>query len=94
MGFYVLLADDTEKGYESDRDWYPKLYPYMQNGANVLFFTFINPTTMEVPPAFVNLAKSRGSDESGAVPQDTVILFALGLPKITYPYSSMYQYRS
>ena len=85
MGFYVLLADDTEKGYESDRDWYPKLYPYMQNGANVLFFTFINPTTMEVPPAFVNLAKSRGSDESGAVPQDTVILFALGLQKLHTP---------
>ena len=78
MAFYVLLADDTEKGYESDRDWHPKLYPYMQTGANVLLFTFIHPETMEVPPAFANLAKTRGTDEEGAVPKDTVILFALG----------------
>lgn len=78
MAFYVLLADDTEKGYESDRDWHPKLYPYMQTGANVLLFTFIHPETMEVPPAFVNLAKTRGTGEEGAVPKDTVILFALG----------------
>ena len=79
MGFYVLLADDTEKGFESDRDWNPKLYPYMQNGSNVLFFTFINPKTMEVPPSFINLARTRGSNERGAVSRDTVILFALGL---------------
>lgn len=78
MGLYVLLADDSEKGFESHVDWQPKLYPYMQTGANVLFFTFIHPTTMEVPPAFVNLAKTRGSNEPGAVPADTVILFALG----------------
>ena len=78
MAFYVLLADDTEKGYESDRDWHPKLYPYMQTGSNVLLFTFIHPETMEVPPAFVNLAKTRGTGVEGAVPKDTVILFALG----------------
>merc|ERR1711997_1033945 len=28
--------------------------------------------------AFVNLAKTRGTDQEGAVPADTVILFALG----------------
>ena len=86
MAFYVLLADDTEKGYESDRDWHPKLYPYMQTGANVLLFTFIHPETMEVPPAFVNLAKTRGTGEEGAVPKDTVILFALGklLPVVLF----------
>jgi len=78
MGLYVLLADDSEEGFESHVDWNPKLYPYMQTGANVLFFTFIHPTTMEVPPAFVNLAKTRGTDAEGAVPADTVILFALG----------------
>ena len=52
----------------------------MQEGANVLFFTFIHPETMEVPPAFANLAKTRGTNEPGAVPKDTVILFALGMP--------------
>ena len=80
MGFYVLLSDDTESGYESHRNWYPKLHKYMQEGANVLFFTFIHPETMEVPPAFANLAKTRGTNEPGAVPKDTVILFALGRP--------------
>ena len=80
MGFYVLLSDDTESGYESHRNWYPKLHKYMQEGANVLFFTFIHPETMEVPPAFANLAKTRGTNEPGAVPKDTVILFALGMP--------------
>ena len=79
MGFYVLLSDDTESGYESHRNWYPKLHKYMQEGANVLFFTFIHPETMEVPPAFANLAKTRGTNEPGAVPKDTVILFALGM---------------
>ena len=80
MGLYVLLADDSEKGFESHVDWQPELYPYMQTGANVLFFTFIHPTTMEVPPAFQNLAKTRGTNQPGAVPKDTVILFALGMP--------------
>jgi len=78
MGLYVLLADNSEKGFEDHVEWEPKLYPYMQTGANVLFFTFIHPTTMKVPPAFVNLAKTRGSGQPGAVPKDTVILFALG----------------
>jgi hypothetical protein len=78
MGLYVLLADNSEKGFEDHVDWQPKLYPYMQTGANVLFFTFIHPTTMKVPPAFINLAKTRGTNQPGAVPKDTVILFALG----------------
>jgi len=78
VGLYVLLADDDHEGFESDREWEPKLYPYQEKGANVLFFTFIHPTTMEIPPAFQYLAKSRGSGEPGAVPQNTVILFAIG----------------
>lgn len=91
MGLYVLLADDSEEGFESQANWEPKLYPYMQTGANVLFFTFIHPTTMEVPPAFVNLAKTRGTNQEGAVPADTVILFALGwhsfkINKLTFRY--------
>ena len=55
LGFYVLLADDTEPGYESAADWEPQLWDYQQQAANVLFFTFINPETMEVPPAFQKL---------------------------------------
>merc|ERR1719361_1561003 len=82
MGLYVLLADDDHEGFRSEDcasdDCQPRLYPYQQTGANVLFFTFIHPTTMEVPPAFQHLARTRGTNQPGAVPKDTVILFALG----------------
>ena len=57
LGMYILLADDTEEGFHSDADWEPKLYPYQQQGANVLFFTFINPETMVVPEAYKKLGK-------------------------------------
>ena len=77
-GIYVLLADDTEEGFESDAEWEPKLYEWQQKAANVLFFTFIHPVTMDVPPAFQKLAKSRGTGQPGAIPVDTVILFAIG----------------
>ena len=33
---------------------------------------------MDVPPAFENLAKTRGTGVEGAIPSDTVILFAIG----------------
>jgi len=79
LGMYILLADDTEDGYHSDNDdWEPLLYPYQQDGSNVLFFTFINPATMEVPVAFRKLAATRGKDTEGAVPADTLIIFAIG----------------
>merc|ERR1719317_1632392 len=79
LGMYILLADDTEDGYHSDNDdWEPLLYPYQQAGSNVLFFTFINPATMEVPVAFRKLAATRGKDTDGAVPADTLIIFAVG----------------
>jgi len=80
LGIYILLADDTDKnGYNSDKDWKPQLYPYQQNGSDILFFTFINPDDMpNVPPAFANLAKTRGSGDAGAVPPDTTVLFAIG----------------
>jgi len=80
VGMYVLLADDTDaKGYNSTRYWQPELYPYQQNGSDILYFTFINPDYMpDVPPAFANLAKTRGSNEIGAVPSETTILFAIG----------------
>lgn len=78
LGMYVLLADDTTE-YGSTRQWQPKLFSYQQTGSNVLFFTFINPDDLpNVPPAFANLAKTRGSREPGSVPANTTILFALG----------------
>ena len=78
MAMYILLADDTEEGYHTDDEWDPQLYPYQQEGANVLFFTFINPVSMEIPKSFIKLAKTRGTDSPGAVPKDTVIMFAIG----------------
>jgi len=84
MGLYILLADDDHEGYESNAIWEPRLYEWQKKGANVLFFTFIHPVTMDVPPAFENLAKTRGTGVDGAIPSDTVILFAIG----GYAYSS------
>jgi len=55
MGMYILLADNTEDGFHDDADWEPLLYPYQQEGSNVLFFTFIDPSTMAVPNAFKKL---------------------------------------
>lgn len=74
----MLLADDTEDGFHTEDEWQPKLYPWQQTGANVLFFTFINPESMVVPKSFAQLASTRGSDQEGAVPKDTVIIFAIG----------------
>ncbi len=78
MGIYILLADDDHKGFENNADWEPRLYDYQQKGANVLFFTFIHPQTMDIPPAFEKLAKTRGTNVEGAIPADTVIMFAIG----------------
>jgi len=78
VGMYILLADDSEDGFHTDSDWSPLLHEYQQAGANVLFFTFINPATMEVPVAFKNLAASRGTEAEGSVPADTRIIFAVG----------------
>ncbi len=68
---YIVITDDDVPGYETSSDWTPKLYDYQQTGANVLFFTFINPDTMEVPKAFANLARTRGTGGDGAIPDDT-----------------------
>ena len=79
MGLYILLADDTEEGFESETSaWEPELYPWQQEAANVLFFTFIHPDTMAIPPSYQKLAATRGTDLPGAVPRDTVIMFAIG----------------
>ena len=87
MALYIVLADDTEDGYHTDADWKPKLYPYQQQGANVLFFTFINPDTMIIPKAFEKLAATRGTNTEGAVPQDTVIIFAIGGIQYSHQYN-------
>jgi len=78
IGMYILLADDFEDGFDTDADWEPRLYPYQQEGANVLFFTFINPATMKVPKSFKKLAASRGTGGEGSVPANTRIIFAIG----------------
>ena len=75
---YILLADDTEEGFESSSDWTPRLYDYQAYGSNVLFFTFVNPDTMEIPKAFQKLSASRGTGQQGSVPADTLIIYAIG----------------
>ena len=88
MGLYVLLADDDHEGYESEAVWEPRLYEWQQKAANVLFFTFIHPITMDVPPAFEALAKTRGQDIPGAIPRDTVVLFALGTVSTVWKFNN------
>ena len=57
MGIYLLLADDARKGFESNAEWEPRMYEYQQKGSNLLFFSFIHPQTMEVPPGKYILIK-------------------------------------
>ena len=79
LGLYILLADDTVEGFESGASsWEPELHPWQQEAANVLFFSFIEPATMLVPPSYQKLAATRGTDLPGAVPRNTVIMFAIG----------------
>lgn len=76
QGFYTLLADNTVSGYTSSDNWQPALYDYQIEGSNVMWFTFIDPNTMAVPPAFANLAKCRG--QSGCPTQDQRVIFSFG----------------
>lgn len=78
VGLYSLLADDTDARYSSHANWQPELHRYQQEGFSTLYLTFIRPDTMEVPPAFTQLARSRGTDKPGAVPAGTRIIFAIG----------------
>ena len=78
LGMYVLLADDTVPGYTSNDTWQPYLQPTITMGSNTVFFTFINPTTMSVPPAFTKLAKTRGASGTRSIPSTTTILFSIG----------------
>ena len=60
-GHHVVDNDpdvDLHFSFHSDNyAWEPRLHPYQQLGANVLFFTFINPATMDVPVAFKKLGQ-------------------------------------
>jgi len=80
VGLYILLADEEKEGHENNATkWTPELYEWQQQAANVLFFTFIKPDDeFIVPKSFKDLAATRGTGAKGAVPADTVILFALG----------------
>ena len=78
LGHYLLIADDGTP-YDSTRDWQPVLHPYQQQGSNLLYLFTINATNMpHLPPAFINLAKTRGTNAPGSVPKDTLIIAALG----------------
>ena len=67
MLFYLILGilatlsyAISHPRYADESDWTPLLYPYQQTGANVLFFTFIDPRKMVVPLAFRKLGNIRG----------------------------------
>ena len=77
MGMYIILADDTEEGYETDSDWEPELYDYQVQAGNVLFFTFVNPETMIVPNAYAKLMATKGSGAKGSIPDDTSEFFLI-----------------
>jgi len=96
---YLLLSDNTNSNFNDFSNWTPQLFPYQQQAANVLFFSFIDPITMNVPvceliycpdfksllffkfqffKAFANFAKTRGTNAAGAIPANTMVLFAIG----------------
>lgn len=39
---------------------------------------------MAIPPSFKKLAATRGTDAPGAVPKDTVIIFAIGTKQLKF----------
>ena len=53
--FTIKIICISIRFHSDNYDWEPKLHPYQQLGSNVLFFTFINPSTMDVPVAFKKL---------------------------------------
>ena len=58
----MLIAHCFFIRYHDESDWNPLLYPYQQTGANVLYFTFIDPATMLVPLSFRKLGNKRQKD--------------------------------
>ncbi len=78
LGMYVLLGDDTWPNYTSTDVWVPQLHEYQLVGANVLYFTFINPTTNSVPPAFSALAQLIRKKAIDSGMRRPTLLFAIG----------------
>ena len=77
LGMYCLIADDAVTNYTGDADWQPKLYPYQEKGANVIWMTFVNPETMPaIPPAMKRLAACKG--EEGCPGKDVPTIVSVG----------------
>ena len=87
LGYYVLVADDDHVPYTSVDDWQPVLYDYQKSGANTLFLTFVNPMTMDIPPAFDRLIETRGSQQPGSVPDGTHIIYSVGGQAYSHKYN-------
>ena len=78
VGMYVLVSDNGDSKYKDSHHWTPRLHQYQVEGANVIFMTFVDPKTMEVPVAMRNLAASRGKSETGSVPHATKLIVSVG----------------
>eukprot|EP00756_Hemistasia_phaeocysticola_P018238 Hpha_TRINITY_DN15583_c1_g1::TRINITY_DN15583_c1_g1_i1::g.103972::m.103972 len=77
VGLYCLIADDTVANRTSSSVWQPKLYPYQQTGANVLYLTFLNPDSIpDLPPAMTALVKCRG--QPGCPTSSQKVLISVG----------------
>ena len=78
VGMYVAVSDNDAMKYKDSYHWTPRLMQYQVEGANVLFMTFVDPQTMELPVAMRNLAASRGKSETGSVPHATKLIASVG----------------
>jgi hypothetical protein len=70
MGLYLLIADDGDDGqgtkwhYGTETEWEPDIPDYMNDGANVLFLAFVNPSKMPtLPPAMVSIGQNKRSTQ-------------------------------
>lgn len=70
MGLYLLIADDGDDGqgtkwhYGSTTEWEPVIPDYMNEGANVLFLAFVNPSLMPaLPPAMAHIGMNKLSTQ-------------------------------
>ena len=70
MGLYLLIADDGDDGqgskwhYGTETEWEPDIPDYMNDGANVLFLAFVNPSKMPtLPPAMASIGQNKRSTQ-------------------------------
>lgn len=74
-GCYITLADNNANipaGTSSIGNWTPVFGDWVKD-YNVLFFAFINPKDMEVPPSYTNAVSNRDQ-----FAPDTIIMFSFG----------------